>query len=338
VNPYDTYMRNGVYAIKPPLPYTPGSDGAGVIEAVGEGVNKVKKGDRVYVAKTVTGAYAEYALTLESQVHPLPDNLTYAQGAGIWVPYGTAYHALYQCAKGRAGETILVHGGSGGVGIASIQLARAAGLTVLGTAGTQKGLELVKCEGAHHVFDHTNADYREQILKATNGRGVDLIFEMLANVNLGHDLKLLAPQGRVVVIGSRGDVTISPRDLMARRGSILAFTLWSITEAEEGEIHAGLIAGLESGTLGPIVGKELPLAEAPRVLRPPQPRLSILPRPMGPARSRSRFSRSEPKARWSSLRPRRSRSTVAPTASLKWAALTPTRSPRCGASLTRSSR
>lgn len=264
VNPYDTYMRNGVYAIKPPLPYTPGSDGAGVIEAVGEGVNKIKKGDRVYVAKTVTGAYAEYAVTLESQVHPLPDNITYAQGAGIWVPYGTAYHALYQCAKGRAGETILVHGGSGGVGIASVQLARAAGLTVLGTAGTQKGLELVKREGAHHVFDHTKADYREQILKATGGRGADLIFEMLANVNLGHDLKLLAPQGRVVVIGSRGDVTILPRDLMARRGSILAFMLWSITEAEEAEIHAGLIAGLENGTLRPIVGKELPLAEAPR--------------------------------------------------------------------------
>ena len=264
VNPYDTYMRSGVYAIKPPLPYTPGSDGARVIEAVNEGVNKVKKGDRVYVAKAVTGAYAEYALTLESQVHPLPDNITYAQGAGIWVPYGTAYHALYQCAKGRAGETILVHGGSGGVGIVSIELARAAGLTVLGTAGTQKGLELVKREGAHQVFDHTKADYLEKILKATGGRGADLIFEMLANVNLGHDLKLLAPQGRVVVIGSRGDVTISPRDLMTRRGSILAFTLWSITEAEEGEIHAGLIAGLESGTLRPIVGKELPLAEARR--------------------------------------------------------------------------
>lgn len=264
VNPYDTYMRSGVYAIKPPLPYTPGSDGAGVVEAIGEGVDKVKKGARVYVAKTVSGAYAEYALTLESQVHPLPDKITHAQGAGIWVPYGTAYHALYQCAKCRAGETILVHGGSGGVGIASVQLARAAGLTVLGTAGTQKGLELVKREGAHHVFDHTKADYREQILKATAGRGADLIFEMLANVNLGHDLKLLAPRGRVVVIGSRGAVTISPRDLMTRRGSILAFTLWSITEAEEAEIHAGLIVGLENGTLRPIVGKELPLAEAPR--------------------------------------------------------------------------
>jgi NADPH:quinone reductase len=264
VNPYDTYMRNGVYAIKPPLPYTPGSDGAGDIEGVGEGVNKVKPGDRVYVAKTVTGAYAEYALTKESQVHPLPANITYAQGAGVWVPYGTAYHALYQCTRARAGETVLIHGASGGVGVAAVQIARAVGLTVLGTAGTQKGLELVRREGAHHVFDHSQSGYLEQVLKATSGLGVDLILEMLANVNLGQDLKLLAPRGRVVVIGSRGDVTISPRDLMTRRSSIHAFTLWGVTEAEEKEIHAALIAGMENGTLRPVVGKELPLAEAPR--------------------------------------------------------------------------
>src|SRR5216684_8285554 len=130
VNPYDTYMRNGTYAIKPPLPYTPGSDAAGVVDAVGEGVSKVKPGDRVYTAKTLTGAYAEYALALESQVHPLPPKITYAQGAGIWVPYGTAYHALHQRTKARAGETVLIHGASGGVGIAAVQLARAMGLTV----------------------------------------------------------------------------------------------------------------------------------------------------------------------------------------------------------------
>ena len=264
VNPYDTYMRNGAYAIKPPLPYTPGSDGAGSVEAVAEGVNKVKPGDRVYVAKTVTGAYAEYALTLESQVHPLPAKISYAQGAGVWVPYGTAYHALYQCTRARAGETVLIHGASGGVGIAAVQIARALGLIVLGTAGTEKGIALIKREGAHHAFDHTKPGYQEQILKATGALGVDLILEMLANVNLGQDLKLLAPRGRVIVIGSRGDVTISPRDLMSRRGSVHAFTLWGITDAEEKEIHAGLIAGLENGTLRPIVGKELPLAEAPR--------------------------------------------------------------------------
>lgn len=264
VNPYDTYMRNGTYAIKPPLPYTPGSDGAGNVEAVGEGVRSVKPGDRVYLAKTLTGAYAEYALALESQVHALGAKITYLQGAGIWVPYGTAYHALYQSTRARAGETVLIHGASGGVGTAALQLARAIGLRVFGTAGTENGLDLIRREGAHQAFNHSKSGYLDEILKATNGKGVDLILEMLANVNLGQDLKLLAQHGRVVVIGSRGDVSISPRDIMIRRASILAFTLWGISEAEEHEIHSGLLAGMENGTLRPIVGKELPLAEASR--------------------------------------------------------------------------
>jgi NADPH:quinone reductase len=264
VNPYDTYMRAGTYAVKPPLPYTPGSDGAGVVESVGDGVKKVKAGDRVYIAKSVTGAYAEYTLALEAQTHPLPSKISFAQGAGVWVPYGTAYHALYHSAKARASETVLVHGASGGVGIAAVQFARAMGLTVFGTAGTPKGLDLAKREGAHQVFDHRSSGYTDAILKATGGRGVDVVLEMLANVNLAADLKLLATRGRVIVIGSRGDVTITPRDLMLRRSSVRAFTLWGITDEEETQIHAGIIAGLDNGTLRPVVGRELPLVEAAR--------------------------------------------------------------------------
>jgi NADPH2:quinone reductase len=264
VNPYDTYMRAGTYAVKPKLPYTPGSDGAGVVETVGDGVTKVKRNDRVYTARTLTGAYAQYALALEDQLHPLPAKVDFKQGAGVWVPYGTAYHALYHSAKAHASETVLVHGASGGVGIAALQIARAMGLRVLGTAGTPKGLEIAKREGAHEVFNHSTAGYQEEILQATGGRGVDIILEMLANVNLSHDTKLLASNGRVVVIGSRGEVTINPRELMGRRASIRAFTLWAITPEEEADIHAGVFAGLENGTLRPIVGKELPIAEAAR--------------------------------------------------------------------------
>jgi NADPH:quinone reductase len=262
VNPYDTYMRNGMYPIKPPLPYIPGSDAAGVVEAVGEGVKKVKPGDRVYTARTITGAYAEYALADESQVYPLPNNISFAQGAGVWVPYGTAYHALRHHAKARAGETVLVHGASGGVGIAAVQIARAEGLTILGTAGSQRGLDLAKKEGAHHVFDHSKPGYAEEIMKVTDGKGLDIILEMLANVNLATDTKLLALNGRVIVIGNRGEVTINPRELMSRRGSIRAFTLWAATQEESKEIHAAIAAGLENGTLRPIVGKELPLKDA----------------------------------------------------------------------------
>ena len=249
VNPYDTYMRAGTYALRPTLPYTPGSDGAGTVEAVGEGVKKVRRGDRVYTGRSLSGAYAEYALALEEQVHPLPANIDFKQGAGIWVPYGTAYHALHHSANAHASETVLVHGASGGVGIAALQIARAVGLKVLGTAGTPRGLELAKREGAHQVFDHRKPGYQEEILQTTGNRGVDIILEMLANVNLSHDTKLLANNGRIIVIGSRGEVTINPRELMGRRASIRAFTLWGITLEEEADIHAGLFAGLENGTL-----------------------------------------------------------------------------------------
>jgi NADPH2:quinone reductase len=264
VNPYDTLMRAGTYAIKPQLPYTPGSDAAGTVEAVGPGVTKIKPGDRVYTARTLSGAYADHTLCLEEQVYRLPDDISFEQGAAVWVPYATAYHALHHFAKARAGETVLVHGASGGVGTAAVQISRAIGMTVFGTAGTEDGLELVKREGAHQAFDHSKAGYQEQIMKASAGKGVDVILEMAAHVNLGHDLKMLALEGRAIVIGSRGDVTITPRDLMSRRASIRAFTLWATPPPEVAEIHAGLYAGMENGTLRPVVGKKLPLAEAAR--------------------------------------------------------------------------
>src|SRR5256885_12175465 len=149
-------------SIKPQFPYTPGSDAAGAIEAVGDGVRKVKSGDRVYTAQTITGAYAQFALAGEDQVHKLPQNVSFEQGAGLWVPYGTAYHALVHFANARAGETLLVHGASGGVGTAPLQIARNLGLTVFGTAGTDKGPALGKREGAHQAFNHTQSGYLDR--------------------------------------------------------------------------------------------------------------------------------------------------------------------------------
>ena len=264
VNPVDAYIRAGLYNREAPLPYTPGTDAAGVIEAVGEGISKVKVGERVYTAGTITGAYAERALCSQSQVHPLPERISFAQGAAIYIPYATAYRALFQRAQARAGETVLVHGASGGVGIAAVQIARAAGLTVIGTAGTDRGRQLVLEQGAHHVLDHRAADYLAQIHSLTDARGVDVILEMLANVNLGKDLGVLARQGRVVVIGSRGPVQIDPRDTMARDASILGMLLFNVTDADAATVHAALYAQFENGTLRPVVGQELPLAQAPR--------------------------------------------------------------------------
>lgn len=262
VNPVDAYVRSGTYASKPQLPYTPGADAAGTIESAGGGVKSFAPGDRVYMAGTRTGAYAEQALCAEAQLHPLPDKVNFEQGAAVNIPYATAYRALYQRAHARAGETVLVHGASGGVGIASVQLARAAGMIIIGTAGSSEGMKLVKEQGAHHVLNHHDANYLDQFGALTNGRGVDLILEMLANVNLGKDLTILARNGRVVVIGSRGPVEINPRDTMGRDAAILGMTLMNATEPELAGIHRALVAGLENGVLRPIVGREMPLAQA----------------------------------------------------------------------------
>jgi len=262
VNPVDAYVRSGAYAAKPLLPYTPGMDAAGTVAAVGAGVEKLAAGARVYFGGTLSGAYADRALCDAAQVHPLPARVSFAQGAGVNVPYATAYRGLYQRAHAQPGETVLVHGASGGVGIAAVQLARAGGLTVIGTAGTEKGRKLVLEQGAHQCVDHRQEGYLEQILELTKGRGVDLILEMLANVNLAKDLTLLAFQGRVVVIGNRGNIEINPRAAMQRDLSILGFTLPNTPKHELVSIHAALVAGLESGTLNPVVGREMPLAEA----------------------------------------------------------------------------
>jgi NADPH2:quinone reductase len=264
VNPVETYIRSGAYASLPPLPFTPGKDAAGIVEQIGADVKNVRVGDRVYTSSTITGAYAELAICEAEDVHSLSEKISFAQGAGINTPYATAYRALFQRARAMKSETVLVHGASGGVGTAAVQLARAAGMTVIGTGGTEEGRKLVLENGAHHVFDHRAPDYLEKIVAQTSGRGVDVILEMLANVNLGRDLTALARGGRVVVIGSRGKVEINPRDAMQRDAAILGMVLNNASATERAEIYSALGAGLENGTLRPVVGKEFPLAEAPK--------------------------------------------------------------------------
>ena len=263
VNPVDAYIRAGAYARKPALPYTPGTDAGGVVEAVGPNVKGFKTGDRVYTNGSITGVCAEFALCEESRVHHLPSRASFAQGAALGVPYGTAYRALFQRGGAKAAETVLIHGATGGVGTACVQFARAAGLTVIGTGGTEKGRELVRQEGAHHVLDHRASDYEKQIMSITGGRGVDLIVEMLANVNLAKDLTMLASAGgRVVVVGNRGTIEIDPRQTMSREASIHGLTLFAATDRDLAQIHAAIVAGLENGSLRPIVGQEIPLHEA----------------------------------------------------------------------------
>ena len=261
VNPVDTYILSGSYARKPQLPYTPGTDVGGVVDALGPGASRFTVGERVY-AHAAPGGYAELVAVDEWQVHPLPDAVSFAQGAALGVPYATAWRALFIRARARAGETVLVHGASGGVGTAAVQLARSHGLTVIGTAGTERGVTLAREAGARHVLDHRAPEYLNQIMPLTGGKGVDVIVEMLANVNLDRDLDVLAFGGRVVVVGNRGRVEIDARKTMGKDAAILGMTLFNATREEFREIHAGLVAGLANGTLRPAVGQEFPLADA----------------------------------------------------------------------------
>jgi NADPH2:quinone reductase len=263
VNPVETYIRAGAYSITPPLPYTPGTDAAGVVTAVGDNVLAVRPGDRVYTSGSLTGAYAEKARCLEAHVHRLPEPLSFAQGAALGIPYVTAYYALFTRGEARPGETVLVHGASGGVGIATVQLAAARGIAVIATVGTEDGRRLVLEQGAADALDHTDPRHFEAVMDITQGRGVDVIVEMRSHVNLGHDLPVLARRGRVVVVGSRGTVEVNPRDLMNREADIRG----SLTNASLDElagIHEAIIAGVAGGGLRPVVAKTLPLAAAPQ--------------------------------------------------------------------------
>jgi NADPH:quinone reductase len=261
VNPFETLMRAGTYAIKPQLPWTPGVDGAGIVSAVGDGVSTVKKGDRVYIAGSRTGTYAEKSVSSAAQLHRLPEHVSFEQGAAVGVPYATAYRGVVHKAKSQKGETILIHGASGGTGLAAVQIAKSIGMTIIGTASTDKGRELVLASGATHALGHSAKD---DVLKITNNKGVNVIIEMLANKNLAYDLSMIAFGGRIVVIGSRGSIEINPRDLMMTEAELSGFTLWKVPESDLATIHDAIVKGLESGAFKPVIDEVIPLAEAQR--------------------------------------------------------------------------
>lgn len=273
VNPVDTYIRSGGYLGFTP-PFVPGYDGAGVVEAVGEGAESsgLRRGDRVYVAcpptdarpSVFTGTYAQYVLSHPIGVHRLPESVSFSQGAGVGTPYATAWRALFQKARARPGQTLLVHGASGGVGLAAVQIARAAGLRVAGSAGTPEGLELVRREGAHLAVNHREPGYLDAVKAFSDGRGVDLILEMAAHINLEKDMDVIARFGTVVVIGSRAPLQFTPRGTMARDATITGMQLRSCPLDEFASMHAAIGAGLASGIYRPVVSMEMPLHDAPK--------------------------------------------------------------------------
>jgi NADPH2:quinone reductase len=260
VNPVDTYIRSGNYHLKKELPFTPGFDAAGVILQVGSNVKNLYAGQRVYTSDSLTGTYAQQTLCLPHHIHPLPDSVSFEEGAAIGIPYGTAWRALFQRGHAVSGERVLIHGASGGVGIAAVQLAAAAGLRVIATAGTPAGRQLVQQQGTQAVFDHYNPDHFQKILELT--KGVDLLLEMLANLNLDRDMDILAKGGRLVIIGSRGRIEIDPRKAMAGELNIHGLMLMNASLQELQEIYSGIEKGLLQGKLKPVISRCLPLHQA----------------------------------------------------------------------------
>jgi NADPH2:quinone reductase len=263
VNPVETYRRAGTHGYAMKTPYTPGSDGAGEVLSVGAEVKSYKPGDRVFTTATLTGSYAEQALCTENQIQPLPAELTFAQGAALGIPYLTAFRALFQRGAVQSGETVLIHGASGAVGMAAVQWAKTRNLTVIASGGGPEKIKFIQTLGASQTVDHRDENHFQAVLDLTHGRGVDLVLEMLANVNLGRDLGLLARGGRVVVIGSRGRVEIDPRDLMVREADIRGLVTNLATPEEKHACLQSLQDGIQALAISPVVTGETPLAQAP---------------------------------------------------------------------------
>jgi len=264
VNPIDTYIRQGVMG-KVENDYILGIDAAGVVDSVGPNVTRFKKGDRVWIFhphNNGAGTYAEFCAVPEDYVFPLPDNASFKNGAALGVPFLTAANALFDVARGKPGETILIHGASGGVGLPAVQFAKNHGMTIIGTASTEEGLKLVKDSGAHHALNHRSNDYTQKIMEITNGKGPDVILEMLANVNLQKDMEMIARGGRIAVIGSRGKAEVEPGALMMKMASVHGILLLYVPIEMIKVGAARVTTGLEQGWLKPVVGKEYTMQQA----------------------------------------------------------------------------
>ncbi len=202
INPADLVRMSGKYPQPLPLPYIPGTDVAGEVEAIGAGVGHVRVGERVFGRSLNGGGYAEKACLPTNETFSLPTNLSFAEGAAIPVPFYTAYVALHHKAQLKEGETVLISAGGGGVGVAAIQLAKAAGARVITTVGSQEKAERTKELGADIALNYKEQDFAAEVQSLTDGKGVDVIIENVAADNFAQDFTALGQHGRIVLIGT----------------------------------------------------------------------------------------------------------------------------------------
>jgi NADPH2:quinone reductase len=271
VNFPETLIIRDMYQFKPPLPFTPGGEAAGVVEAVGEGVSKVKPGDRV-IAMTGTGAFAEKLLASEAQIVPISGAMPFDIAAGFTMTYGTSHHALKQRGELKPGETLLVLGAAGGVGIAAVELGVLMGAKVIAAASSDEKLALARKYGATETINYATEDMKDRLKTLTGGRGVDVVYDPVGDRYAEPAFRSIAWNGRYLVIGfAGGQIPKLPLNLPLIKGASIVGVFWGAFTAREPQVHAAnmeeLVGWLEEGKLKPHVGARLPLSEGGRAIR-----------------------------------------------------------------------
>jgi NADPH2:quinone reductase len=270
VNFPDVLTVQGKYQVKPPLPFTPGNEFAGVVRALGEGVSGVKVGDSV-IGFTQTGAFAEQALAPAAALMPMPPGMDFETAAAITLTYGTSHHAVVDRGQLKAGETMLVLGAAGGVGLAAIEIGKALGARVIAAASSAEKLEVCREHGADVLINYTSEDLREALKAATAGRGPDVIYDPVGGPYSEPALRSIAYRGRHLVIGfAAGDIPKLPWNLMLLKSASVVGVFWGDFARREPQANLAamreMLGWMAEGKLKPLVSKRYALAETPRAL------------------------------------------------------------------------
>lgn len=268
INFADGLMVLGQYQEKPPVPFTPGLEAAGVVEACGEGVTRVRPGDRV-IALVDTGAYAEAVVAPEDRLFPVPDGMDLETAAAFAVVYGTSHVALDRRARLQPGETLLVHGAAGGVGLTAVEIGHAMGATVIASASSPEKLARAALHGADHLIDYTHEDLRERVRTITGGRGADVIYDPVGGDVFDASLRCVGWEGRILVVGfASGRIPQAPANILLVKNASVIGIFWGAYRQRDPEVVRDSLSVLfgwySEGKLKPHISHRLDLADAVR--------------------------------------------------------------------------
>ena len=271
INFPDVLIIQNLYQFKPALPFSPGGEAAGIVDAVGEGVTAVKPGDRV-ITMIGNGALAEYLIANERQVVPMLGDMPFDVAAGFTMTYGTSHHALKQRARLQPGETLLVLGAAGGVGLAAVELGKVMGARVIAAASTDEKLALTREFGADETVNYSADGWRDRIKELTGGKGVDVVYDPVGDKYAEPAFRSIAWNGRYLVVGfAGGQIPSLPLNLPLIKGASLVGVFWGAFTAAEPALHrenmAELLRWYAEGKLKPHISKHFPLDEGAAAIR-----------------------------------------------------------------------